>query len=391
MFDASGNLYGTTNGGGFNDGTVFKLTPVTGGWKETVLYRFAGAVNNDGQYPYAGLISDAKGNLYGTTYYGGKYSCGTVFELSKKSGSWVETNLHVFTGHPDGCGPYAGLARDSQGALYGTTVYMGAVGGAGTVFKLTPPATAGGAWKETVLHTFGLKSTDGSSPYSNLIFDSAGALYGTTSAGGTGSKCGNGGPCGTVFKLTPPKTSGGTWSEHIIYNFPGPSKGAYPNVGVIFDAHGNLYGTTLEGGSGTACPFGCGTVFELTPNGTGWTQKVLHNFMDSTDGAWPLYGLVMDSTGVLYGTTTTGGGSSGCTGTAYYNGCGTVFKLTPPATTGGTWTEKTLYVFTNATDGASPAYGSLVLRKGKLYGNAMSVYPAYQMHGYLGDVFEITP
>jgi uncharacterized repeat protein (TIGR03803 family) len=330
IFDAAGNLYGTTEyAGAYNSGTVFELTPNgSGGWTETVLYSFCSQANcTDGYGPLAGLIFDASGNLYGTTRDGGAYGYGTVFELTPTGGGgWTETVLHSFNQNgTDGAYPYAGLTFDTAGNLYGTTAYGGPYdyfgGHPGTVFELTP--TAGGGWTETVLYSFCSQANcaDGLNPYAGLIFDSAGNLYGTTPVGGQGH--------GTVFELTP--TAGGGWTEQVLLNFNG-TDGNYPTAGLIFDAAGNLYGTTYEGGSWTGCsdgPNGCGTVFELTPAAGGWTQTVLHSFNNTgTDahGYLPYAGLIFDAAGNLYGTTTGGGSGSNCDP---YFGCGTVFELTP--------------------------------------------------------------
>ncbi len=329
IFDAAGNLYGTTEGGGtgsncgaFGCGTVFELTPAAGGgWTETVLYSFGGSP--DGADPLAGLIFDAAGNLYGTTGAGGTYDYGTVFELTPAAGGgWTETVLHNFNYNvTDGYYPYAGLIFDAAGNLYGTTSQGGTYGyGWGTVFELTP--AAGGGWTEKVLHSFpDYNGTDGTSPYAGLIFDAAGNLYGTTSQGGTYIFR------GTVFELTP--AAGGGWTETVLHSFGNGADADSPQAGLIFDAAGNLYGTTVEGGTGSNCIFGCGTVFELTPAaGGGWTEKVLYSFnANGTDGYYPYAGLIFDAAGNLYGTTRYGGTSSGC---APY-GCGTVFELTPAA------------------------------------------------------------
>jgi uncharacterized repeat protein (TIGR03803 family) len=200
MLDAAGNLYGTTAGGGSarglnGYGTVFELTPTAGGgWTETVSHIFE-STNTDGAHPLGGLISDAAGNLYGTTYgnaWDSGYGQGTVFELTRTNGGWREKQLHTFNG-TDGAGPRASLILDAAGNLYGTTSGGGTYG-AGTVFELTP--IAGGGWAERVLHNFNNDGTDGAYPYGGLIFDAAGNLYGTTLYGGT---YGN----GTVFEIAP--------------------------------------------------------------------------------------------------------------------------------------------------------------------------------------------
>jgi uncharacterized repeat protein (TIGR03803 family) len=244
LADATGALYGTTwSGGPANTGTVFKLTPpgqAGGGWTETVLHSFSGA--SDGANPSAGLIADASGALYGMTYFGGSdYYEGTVFQLTPpaaRGGEWSETILHTFS-WTDGAYPYAGLIADTSGALYGTTGNGGVDQNYGTVFQLKPPARSGGAWSQTVLYRF--TGGDGAYPSAGLIFDGAGALYGVASGGGTDDN-------GAVFKLTPPAQSGGAWNETILYSFAG-ADGALPVGGLISDASGALYGTALTGGA----------------------------------------------------------------------------------------------------------------------------------------------
>jgi uncharacterized repeat protein (TIGR03803 family) len=305
IFDASGNLYGATDfGGAYGIGTVFELTPKTGGWGEKILHSFSSG--KDGFYPNGGLIFDTAGNLYGTTYSGDAlYGYGRVFELTPKTGGWGEKILQSFVGGNHGAYPTAGLIFDTAGNLYGTTL--------STVFELTPESEG---WAETILHSFSNNGTDGTYPEASLIFDAAGNLYGTTYSGGTGPCVGG---CGTVFELTP--TGGGTWTETILYNFGNRTDGI---AGLIFDASGNLYGATALGGTGPCSYYGvvlgCGIVFELMPQaGGGWTETVLHSFSNTPDGAWPKGSLIFDAAGNLYGTTELGG--------AYGNG--TVFEITP--------------------------------------------------------------
>ena len=307
-------------------GALFKLTPPA--WTETVLYNFCSQPScSDGGAPFAGLIADEHGALYGTTANGGSSSNGTAFKLTppaKGQTAWTETVLYSFCSQPgcsDGTGLQAGLITDKSGALYGTTS-GGGTGFNGTVFKLTPPATGQTQWTESVLHSFGFTgSGDGGAPVAGLIADEQGALYGTTSGGGTGSN-------GTVFKLTPP-----AWTESALYNFcshPSCSDGVGPLAGLIADNSGALYGTTHAGGSS-----GNGTVFKLTPPATGqtaWTETVLYSFLGGSDGGAPRAGLIADEQGALYGTTTGGGIGSN----------GTVFKLTPPAKGQTAWTETVL-------------------------------------------------
>jgi uncharacterized repeat protein (TIGR03803 family) len=314
IFDQKGNIYGTTRyGGGRGNGVVFKLTPEG---KETVLYSFCARNGcTDGGVPWAGLVFDQKGNLYGTTTRGGAfnnatcqgYGCGVVFKLTP-GGKY--TALHSFCG-PSNCAngafPIAGLVLDQTGNLYGTTYFGGANNDSGVVFKLSPKG------KEKVLYSFCAQSgcTDGAEPVAGLVFDQKGNLYGTTWVGGVHSY-------GTVFELTP------KGKETVLHSFCVGSycpDGSFPDGGVVFDQKGNLYGTTSEGGGLSGyCIIGCGVVFKLTPKGK---ETVLHNFCQDgypcADGETPTAGLVFDQKGNLYGTTSYGG--------AYGNGV--VFKLTP--------------------------------------------------------------
>ena len=301
IFDAAGNLYGTTSGGGdYYNGTVFQLTPLsTGSWTENKLHSFAGP---DGSAPDAGLIFDQAGNLYGTTYVGGSNDVGTVFELThESSGKWTESVLYRFCSLEDcsdGIHPTASLIFDQAGNLYGTTEHSGGTtehsGGprlcCGVVFKLAP--NRNGTWTESVLHSF--THEDGGTPLAEVIFDKAGSLYGTT------SNRGDAGHGGTVFKLMP--KSDGHWSEQVLHRFNGED-GANPYAGVIFDEAGNLYGTTEDGGSPSRClDVGCGAVFRLAPSSGNWKGTVLHYF-GGNPGAFPVDRLIFDAVGNLYGTT----------------------------------------------------------------------------------------
>ena len=301
--DAAGNLYGTTHmGGGKNLGVVFKLG--TDG-KEKVLHNFQGELL-DGSGPTGTLLRDGKGNLYGTTGTGGTHNnSGTIFKLH----NGVSTLLYDFTGGTDGLTP-GGLVRDAAGNLYGTTVWGGngcSFPGCGVVFKLAPD----GGFK--VLHSF--KGTDGSGPFifgGGLLRDKAGNLYGTTGGGGLNS-CSGG--CGVIFKLST------SCVFSVLHKFSGPD-GYGPNQGLVMDAAGNLYGTAVGGGANKTCNGGgCGVVFKLDRAGK---LTVLHSFSGS-DGFSPAAGLLRDSSGTLYGTTSAGAG----TGCENGQGCGTVFKITP--------------------------------------------------------------
>jgi uncharacterized repeat protein (TIGR03803 family) len=305
IFDAAGNLYGTTpSGGAHNLGTVFKLTPnADGSWTESVLCSFSSSLG-EGAYPYAGLVFDVVGNLYGATYAGGDLSacagngCGVVFKLAPNAdGSWTESVPYRFEGGRDGAVPLASLILDAAGNLFGTTEYGGS-SARGTVFKLTP--NADGSWTESLLHSF--KSSDGYTPLASLIFDAAGNLYGTTAGGGFHN-------LGTVFKMTP--NADGSWTESVLHRFGGTSASA-PLAGLIFDGAGNLYGTAADGGSAND-----GAVFKMTPNQDGsWAYRSIHVFQ-GTPASRPVGGLVLGGAGTLYGTTSRCSQRSGCQGVVY--------------------------------------------------------------------------
>ena len=353
-----------------------------GSWaasKYKVLHKFTG---QDGQHPYAGLIFDAKGNLYGTTRDGGSKDFGTVFKLTPNAdGSWKETVLYSFcsvTNCADGADPIAGLIFGATGSLYGTTA-AGQGGGSGVVFQLKPHAD--GSWTESVLHRF-TGPPDGLEPAAGLTFDTAGNLYGTTIYGGSGPDCGSFG-CGVVFELTP--NADGSWNEKVVYSFcslMACADGALAIAGLIFDTAGNLYGTTAFGGSSSHCtgsPSGCGVAFRLTPQTSGnWTESVLHSFTYSTDGGDPEAGLTLDAAGSLYGTTIFG--ASLCGNVT----CGVVFKLKP--TSDGSWTEGVLHSFKDH-PAAQPHAAVIFDPTGNLYGTAAN---SLGVSGY-GAVFRLGP
>jgi len=368
--DPAGNLYGTTRFGGvittescrpLGCGTVFQLTP---SGTLNVLYSFSGS---DGAQPFAGLIADTAGNLYGTTWGGGApcivtIGCGTVFQLDP-SGSLTE--LHSFTNGSDGGHPVAGLIADAAGNLYGTT-QNGGDGGYGTVFRLDPSGTL------IVLHSF-TGGSDGRYPDGGLIADAAGNLYGTT-RGELSPPPGCTRDCGTVFQLTP---SGGL---NVLHSFTGGSDGGTPGAGLLADEAGNLYGTTSAGGDRTNCAAqfidGCGTVFQLDSSGT---LTVLYNFTGGSDGGNPDAALIADAAGNLYGTTQNGGAAESCNRPA---GCGTVFQLTPSGTLNG------LHIFTGS-DGAYPITDLLADAAGNLYGTTGAGTGCIG-GGACGTVFELT-
>jgi len=339
----------------------------------TKLYNFTGG--NSGNYPDAAVVIGSGGVLYGTTYGGGTSNLGTVFSLTPPAtpgGTWTETVLHSFLGPAkDGSNPYASVVIGKGGVLYGTTVY-GGTSGFGTVFSLTPPASSGGAWTETVLHNFA-GGSDGTYP-SGAVIVKGGVLFGTTYEGGTSNQ-------GTVFSLTPPASPGGAWTENVIHSFLGaPNDGGNPYAALL--ASGEvLYGTTYYGGTG-----GCGTVFSLTPPaspGGAWTEAVLYSFTGGGDGSYLNAPVVIGSGGVLYGATVIDGTGS-CPGS---EGCGAVFSLTPPASPGGSWTVEVLHLFLGSPgDGGNP-YATVVIGSGGvLYG---TTYHGGTDGG--GTIFSLTP
>lgn len=325
-------------------------------------YHFRGSP--DGTEPDGALLSDGAGNFYGTTSGGGLKNCGlstpfcgTVFKVSVGSnGTLTETVLYKFQGGSDGASPAGSLMFDHAGNIYGTTVTGGDPQvcngeGCGTVYKLSP--NSNGSWTETVLYHF-LGSTDVAQPALGVVMDSAGNLYGAAQ-GGCIEECN-----GTIFKLAP--NSNGTWTESILYTFQGGLDGGFPTA-IVFDAAGNIFGTTSTGGVATS-PCSCGTVFELSPpqSGTTWTKTVLYAFNDGLDGGTPSSGVTFDSAGNLYGETFDGG-SFACP----QSGCGTVYRLTPES---GGWKFGVVYTFNgiNGSRGAQPSGGLTMDSAGNLYG-----------------------
>jgi uncharacterized repeat protein (TIGR03803 family) len=365
VFDSSGNLFGTTYlGGAYGFGTVFELSPdADSQWTESLPHSFA--YGDDGAYPEDSLFVDPSGNLYGTTFEGGNgpcgVTCGTVFEVSLTgNGGWQESILLDFNG-TDGASPSDNLIVGRDGAFYGTTQNGGAHGD-GTVFELA--MSSGGIWNETVLHSFNIKSGDGVGPYSGLVFDKSGNLYGTTYLGGAYND-------GTVFELKP--GSHGKWTESVIHSFDG-NDGDYPLAGLTMDATGNMYGVCRDGG-----PHDNGTVFKLTRGGDGkWAFAIIHEYPNFEEGSGPVGTLIWDGKGNLYGITAAGGGT-GCDG----SGCGTVFNMSPRSN--GKWAYTVLYRF-NGDDGSLPEAGLIRDAKGNLYG--ATFYGG--AHG-TGVVFEVTP
>ena len=326
VFDAAGNLYGTAWGGSTGQGIVYKLTSSKSGWKQTILYTFTGG--SDGGVPWSGVTLDAAGNLYGTTAGGGKSlcfesaPCGVVYKLSFVPGAgWKETVLHSFSGK-DGAGPRATPMLDAVGNLYGTTPYGGWVSQKGFCGMLGcgvayKLSRVTGGWKETVLHTFVGGTADGGFPVAGLVSDASGILYGATANGGGYIVCAGASGCGVVFELAP--SSNGTWTESILHRFNGRD-GAGPYATPALDASGNIYGTAGSGGNGF------GTAYELSPSSSGWVFNTIFNFNGFAGGWASSYSFVLDNAGNLYGASAAGGTSNN---NDCVDACGLVFKLTP--------------------------------------------------------------
>jgi uncharacterized repeat protein (TIGR03803 family) len=384
-----------------------------------VIYNFTGGV--DGAYPYAGLTINASGHIYGTAFAGGANGYGTVFSLHNHEGNWALRPLYPFVGGNDGEGPDARVTIGPDGALYGSTSAGGGgpcypsngYTGCGTVFSLSPPArapaTALYSWTPTILYSF--SGSDGEYPQGDLTFDQAGDIYGTTVDGGSAG-------WGLIYSLTP---ADGGWTQNILYQAQGDGDGELPWGGVVFDQSGNLYGVFGQNG-----PYGFGAVYELTPSGSGWSESTIHGFTFlGADGAIPQAGLILDSSGNLYGTTVhslLGGGSvfemvpsgggwsynflyglSGGIGLGPYDkllmdaggnlygttfgdglyGYGSVFKLTPVF---GLWAYTSLHDFTGGSDGGNPICRLALDSAGNLYGTASGG----GVNG-MGVIFQIAP
>jgi uncharacterized repeat protein (TIGR03803 family) len=443
--DESGNLYTINTNTGLatlitNNGLAMwgmGLPPLT----LNTLHNFS--KGSAGSNPFAGLTINTAGNiLYGSTgaggsgacSYDGLIGCGTLFKLNKKNSAWVFDPLYSFQGGTDGefparpvtIGPNSTLYGATLGGGEGTCVFDGD-SGCGTVFNAgpgpTPPTTPLQKFNEKVLYRF-TGAGDGGIAFTTLTFDAAGNLYGTTTSGGANN-------LGTVFKLTP--SGGGNYTESVLYSFAGGNDAAGPSDGLTFDTAGNLYSTTAIGGGSANCSGGCGTVFELSPSGSGWTEKVIYKFQGPSDGENPDAGVVIDAAGNLYGNTYQGGPGGGGTvwelspsgsnwnftllyrvpvsgyavgrvardsngnlyqalqGGGTYN-TGQVFELTP---SNGNWLFTDLHDFTGGTDGANPIGGVVLDSSGNIYGTALfggtnSNCGSGGTSG-CGNVWEITP
>ncbi len=320
----------------------------------TTLYNF-GAFFNDATAPGSGVIIDKNGNLFGATGFGGRAGRGgTVFELSPPAvagQAWTETILRRFNGPPnDGQIAESRPVMTSDGELLGTTLRGGTVN-LGTVYRLTPPVTAGDAWKEKILHNFG--TIPGDVVSSNLgLFVAPEGLYGVDQGGENNF--------GAFYLLTPPAPHTSTWTQHILYTFQGSGDAADPSGELVRDSSGNFFGVTAQGGANNL-----GAVYELSPpatSGGSWTEQVIYSF-NFTDGTLPGGRLLLGPDGVLFGTASGGGADQN----------GLVFRLNPPAVAGDAWTETILYTFTGGADGTSPNNGVISNSWGQLFGTAGNV------------------
>lgn len=369
--DAAGNLFGTTPKGGnastcYPDGcgTVYELIRPSfrgGEWKKVTLHTF---VNNgaDGYFPVSDLIVGDDGSLFGVTNFGGPNRAGTVFQLTrpdKAGGQWTETQLYGFTFADHKVrGAAPGSLLLCHGVLYGTT-HDGGLFGGGTVFELRPPITKGGTWSESVIHDFDLNPGVDTPPGGGLSIDRYGNLYGTRS--GDYSEClstTNPTNCGEIFQLRRPNVVGGKWRYKSIFQFYGWSGGSLPNQELTVDGNGNLFGTTGYGGIG-------GTVFELSPpstSGGSWSEYILEDFLKyANNGNTPLGGVTIGRNGNLFGTTSIGG---------KYNE-GLVFELVRP-NQGGWWTENVLFDLRGGVDGSFPQSRPVFGAWGDLFTTASS-------------------
>jgi uncharacterized repeat protein (TIGR03803 family) len=308
----------------------------SGAAREIVLYNFLGA---PGAASPVGPLLERGGDFIGASDYGGAANQGTVFSLRRKNGVFQNTILFSFDGTADGIAPTGGVVTDAGGALYGTTSRGGVFTDYGTVYKLTP---TGSGYQETLINQF-LNDGDGASPV-DVILDSTGTLYGATETGGSAND-------GVVFKLAP---SGSSYVETVLHAFQGGQDGAQPAAGVLLDGTGAIYGTTNLGGK-----YGAGTVYKLTPAGSGYQEQVIYTFQGIYDGANPASRLIAGKNGTLYGTTERGGGPG------YF---GTVFALKP---TGKGYRESIIYAFQGGSDGAFPASGLALASDGALYGTTI--------------------
>lgn len=376
--DASGALYGTTAFGGGGScfggcGTVFKLSPSGSGYAETIIYGFRGSGAGDGSGPQNGVVLDARGDVFGTTEYGGASGNGTVFELSPVGSSYVETVIYAFAGGSDGSAPLAGLTLAPDGTLFGATLLGGggsacASSGCGTVFALRKHGTG---YAERVLHRF-TGGTDGATPGSAPILGLGGTLYGTAATGGGNPSCG-GAPihpgCGVIYALQTGRHS----SFRTLYAFLGaPNDAANAFAGLIVGRNATLYGIGQYGGTANS-----GAAFAFTHDGGRSAERMIHSFTGGNDGSYPLYAPALGPNGELFGTTQYGGGS---------RNAGIAFELV--SRSHGAFGERILRRFDSAPRGLYPNSGLLIGAGGALYGVTMIGGTASDG---AGTVFELQP
>jgi hypothetical protein len=320
------------------------FTPAALAQSFQVLYAFTG--HQSSSQPIGGVTLDGRGDIYGTTAWGGPYAPGTLFELKRNGSDFVYSDIHNFGLGSDGNFPWDAPTFGPNGTLYGSANGGGLLGH-GTVFNAQPPASfcrsVSCPWLETTLYNF-TREGDGANPQAGIIFDERGNIYGTNVNGGSG--------WGVVFEMTP---SGGRWDYQVLYTFTGGQDGGNPASLLLFDSAGNIYGTAPVGGSPGCGGFGCGTVYELSPSPSGWTERTLYSFHGGTDGSNPMAGLIADEAGNLYGVTPAINNQSG----------GSVFELTP---SGGNWTFHLLYDLPG--QGLGPQENLVRDSAGNLYGSS---------------------
>lgn len=385
IFDTAGNLYGTATYGADNHcpdfgggcGVVFELSPNgTGGWTYTVIHEFLGGT--DGGESYTPLTLDSAGNLYGTGSVGGNSTacsggCGVVYKLAPNgTGGWTYSVIHNFHS-TDGANPRTGVVLDSSGNIFGTT-YSGGSSGFGVVYRLSPNASGG--WNVAVVHNF-TGGVDGGSPNAIIVAPSNGSpdvFYGTTYLGGSRGHCISFG-CGVVFRLS---HVDGAWREGPIHSFTGGKDGGNPS-GLTMDGSGNIFVTTAYGGGSGCNHYGCGSVFELSPSGSGYNRSPLYSFTGGSDGGFAFGAPTLDSVGNIFGTTS-GGGSAGV---------GTLFEL---SLSSGIWSENVLYSF-SGTSGDYPFSGVVLDGAGAIYGQTMSGGIPGDCSAILGCgvIYQVTP
>ena len=333
--DKKGHLVGTTNQGGADQaGIIFSMAQKGAGWSLKPLYNFSG---DDGQPGWGVALN--KGSMYTIASYaevmGGP--CGSALQINQSPNHWQSILMHTFIEKDEGC-PTGDMVLDKAGNAYGVT--QGGANGWGSLYELSP---SNGSWTETILYAF-QGGSDGGSPYSGMIFDKAGNLYGTATSGGEAG-CAQG--CGTVYELSPSQSG---WTYKVIYTFTGGNDGGQPTAGLVFDKSGNLYGAAESFGAN-----GGGTIFELTPSQSGWT----FNLLASPAGkGGPVVALTSASPNMIYGTNLFDGADS----------FGSVFRLTQ---SGGKWTYKDFHDFTGGSDGGYPGGGVTLDAMGNLYGTAV--------------------